>query len=289
MKRVVAVQDASELEFLDKHPHCVVLSPEDGEECSTLRKDVLGTLTSQPVVWPSVLDAVQARLPDEVIFLGDSYGLLAWHPTIGSKRTYQMKSADGSFAVKIRAARDEDEPTVVEEEEDQEDDSMALFAKKKGKRKDVDAAEHMQGHAYFAAMLGILLTHGNIHTLPGKGDPSAAAPWTGLQQLHANLGAGFGLSLFFAVAGVGDERSFWKRGGVEKQTTWEMLKPLVTVHVTMVILSALTHVTCYGLYRNVGWRWAPKQKKPWPLRPNSDKDKVVRGHPGFGEVGREVT
>ena len=55
----VSVQDASELEFLDKHPHCVVLSPEDGEECSTLRKDVLGTLTSQPVVWPSVLDAVQ--------------------------------------------------------------------------------------------------------------------------------------------------------------------------------------------------------------------------------------
>ena len=99
--------------------------------------------------------------------------------------------------MKIRAARDEDEPTVVEEEEDQEDDSMALFAKKKGKRKDVDAAEHMQGHAYFAAMLGILLTHGNIHTLPGKGDPSAAEPWTGLQQLHANLGAGFGLSLFF--------------------------------------------------------------------------------------------
>ena len=92
-----------------------------------------------------------------------------------------MKSADGSFAVKIRAARDEDEPTVVEEEEDQEDDSMALFAKKKGKRKDVDAAEHMQGHAYFAAMLGILLTHGNIHTLPGKGDPSAAEPWTGLR------------------------------------------------------------------------------------------------------------
>ena len=33
-----AVQDASELDFLDKHPHCVVLSPEDGEECSTLRK-----------------------------------------------------------------------------------------------------------------------------------------------------------------------------------------------------------------------------------------------------------
>ena len=64
----VAVQDASELDFLDKHPHCVVLSPEDGEECSALRKDVLGTLTSQPVVWPSVLDQVQARLPDEVIF-----------------------------------------------------------------------------------------------------------------------------------------------------------------------------------------------------------------------------
>ena len=268
-----SVRDASELDFLDKHPHCVVLSPEDGEECSALRKDVLGTLTSQPVVWPSVLDAVQARLPDEVIFLGDSYGLLAWHPVIGSKRTYQMKSSDGSFAVKIRAARDEDKPTVVEEEEDQEDDSMALFAKKNKKRKDVDAAENMQGHAYFAAMLGILFTHGNIHTLPGKGDPSAAEPWTGLQQLHANLGAGFGLLLFFAVAGVGDERSFWKRGGVEKQTTWEMLKPLVTVYVTMVILSALTHVTYEGLYRNMGWRWAPKQKKPWPLRPNLTRTK----------------
>ena len=99
------------------------------------------------------------------------------------------------FAVKIGAARDDEEEPVVEEE-DQEDDSMALFAKKNKKRKDVDAAENMQGHAYFAAMLGILFTHGNIHTLPGKGDPSAAEPWTGLQQLHANLGAGFGLLLF---------------------------------------------------------------------------------------------
>ena len=41
----------------------------------------------------------------------------------------------------------------------------------------------------------------------------------------------------------------------------------------MVVLSALTHVTYEGLYRNMGWCWAPKQKKPWPLRPNLTRTK----------------
>ena len=266
-----ALKDCPELDFLKGEAACTVLSPENGEDVSSLlRESVLGTLTSAPVLWPLVLEQLEQRSPDEVVFLGDAYGLCAWHPSLGTKRTYQMKSSDGGFQVKIRAQRDEN----VEEEEAAEDDSMALFAKKGlQKRKAGDAADAMQGHAYFAPMLGILLTHGNVHTLPGKGDPSNAEPWTGLQQLHANLGAGFGLPLFFAVAGVGDERSFWKRGGVEKQTTWEMLKPLLTVYGTMVVLSALTHVTYEGLYRNCGLRWAPKQKKPWPLRPNLTRTK----------------
>ena len=38
-----------------------------------------------------------------------------------------MKSSDGSFAVKIRAARDDDEEPVVEEEEDQEDDDEEVY------------------------------------------------------------------------------------------------------------------------------------------------------------------
>ena len=269
-----AVQDCAELSFLDNEPCCIVLSPENGADVSTrLKESVAGTLTSAPVIWPLVLNAVQERLPDEIVFLGDAYGLCAWHESIRAKRTYQLKSTDGGFQVKIRAQWD-DVVVGQEEEEEVNDDSMALIAKRGIKKKQGgDEAAAMQGHAYFAAMLGILMLHGNILTLPGKGDPSNPEPWTGLQQLYANLGAGFGLPLFFAVAGVNDERSFWKRGGVERQTWREMLKPLVLVYSTMVLLSALTYVTYEGLYRNNNWRWAPKRKKPYPLRPNLTQTK----------------
>ena len=50
------------------------------------------------------------------------------------------------------------------------------------------------------------------------------------------------------------------------KTNWEMLKPLVTRYVTMVILSALTHVTCEDVSQRGLALGAGRRSRP--LRPN---------------------
>ena len=217
---------------------------------------------------------------------GDSYGLLAWHPTIGSKRTYQMKSADGSFAVKIRAARDDEEEPVVEEE-DQEDDSMALFAKKNKKRKDVDAAENMQGHAYFAAMLGILLPmvifirYRARAILPPRSRGPVCSNYTRIWVR--------GLVYFVILCRCGRGRRAVLLEARRRRETDDLGDA-----------QASRDGLCHDGYtyqphpchlrrpiQKHGLALGAQTKEALALEAESDAHEVVRGHFGFGEVGRE--
>ena len=198
---------------------------------------------------------------------GDAFDLesptgsvLRLRPT--ERRPSAAPSPGGAVA---RAFSSED---AKEAPDDDDADSMALFAKKKiggDKTGAKDNGTHMQGHVYFAAMLGILITHGNTHLI-GLGDPAHPAAWAGMNQLRANLDASFGLPLYFAVAGVADARAFEKRRG-ERQSAKEMLKPLALVYGTMVILDALTHVTYEGFRRNLNLEWRSPQPYPYPAAP----------------------
>jgi len=187
-----------------------------------------------------------------------------------------------------------------------EDDSMALFSKKKV-NSDAPAGSHMQGHVYFVAMLGILLTHGDVHSLSDVSTPLNPRPWggsgprghhidatltstrvgeasshqilssvgcdAGIMLLRANIGAPWALVLFFAVAGLQDHRNFHKNGRREKQPWRAMLRPLAVVYGVMVVLDFFKHITYEGLRRNLDWAWADKQQYPWPRRPNLTRTK----------------
>ncbi|KAH8072328.1 ligase [Aureococcus anophagefferens] len=153
------------------------------------------------------------------------------------------------------------------------DDSMALFAKGGGPAgPPKPSAAAMQGHVYFVAMLGILLTHGSL-PLDHIASPANPRNWAGMRQLRANIGAGYGIALFFAVAGAGDARNFERHGRRERQTAREVLKPLAVVYGAMILLDASSHVVYESLRRNFGWGWAEAQKAPWPLRPNLNRTK----------------
>ncbi|KAH8070230.1 ligase [Aureococcus anophagefferens] len=153
------------------------------------------------------------------------------------------------------------------------DDSMALFAKGGGPAgPPKPSAAAMQGHVYFVAMLGILLTHGSL-PLDHIASPARPRNWAGMRQLRANIGAGYGIALFFAVAGAGDARNFERHGRRERQTAREVLKPLAVVYGAMILLDASSHVVYESLRRNFGWGWAEAQKAPWPLRPNLNRTK----------------
>ncbi|KAH8046269.1 ligase [Aureococcus anophagefferens] len=158
------------------------------------------------------------------------------------------------------------------------DDSMALFAKGGGPAgPPKPSAAAMQGHVYFVAMLGILLTHGSL-PLDHIASPARPRNWAGMRQLRANIGAGYGIALFFAVAGAGDARNFERHGRRERQTAREVLKPLAVVG-AMILLDASSHVVYESLRRNFGWGWAEAQKAPWPLRPNLNRTKWSPSRP----------
>jgi hypothetical protein len=169
------------------------------------------------------------------------------------------------------------------------DDSMALFAKGGGPAgPPKPSAAAMQGHVYFVAMLGILLTHGSL-PLDHVASPARPRNWAGMRQLRANIGAGYGIALFFAVAGAGDARNFERHGRRERQTAREVLKPLAIVYGAMVLLDASSHVVYESLRRNFGWGWAEAQKAPWPLRPNLNRTKWFVAMLAFARLlGRKV-
>ncbi|KAK7249763.1 ligase [Aureococcus anophagefferens] len=96
------------------------------------------------------------------------------------------------------------------------DDSMALFAKGAGR----GAAEAVGGGHAGPRLLRGHARHPPHARVPAARPYSVAAPanWAGMRQLRANIGAGYGIALFFAVAGAGDARNFERHGRRERQT-----------------------------------------------------------------------
>ncbi|KAJ1457986.1 hypothetical protein M885DRAFT_514537 [Pelagophyceae sp. CCMP2097] len=151
-----------------------------------------------------------------------------------------------------------------------------------GSSSDDDQAEEgtaaaMQGHLYFAAMLGILLTHG----LP--------AHRSSLWPLHANIGAGYGLELFFTFAGVADLRKYHalRRCGRSKSSCWQTIKPYAVVYCLMVLLDVWTHVLYECLRRTYGLKWNGAKAMPYivPVRPSLVKTKWFVGCLGLMKIG----